>query len=82
MTETLTHGYSSDSVLPKLSNEYQQDRVKKIFKNIHIIVFWTKVALALEQFIVLSGKNFNLNFILPGQPFSIAKYNLNSGENT
>ena len=30
MTETLAHGYSSESTQPELSNEYQQDRV---FKN-------------------------------------------------
>ena len=26
-TETLTHGYSSDSTQPELSNKYQHDRV-------------------------------------------------------
>ena len=29
MTETLTHGYSSDTTLREFSNEYQHDRVLK-----------------------------------------------------
>ena len=31
-----------------LSNEYQHDRVKMVFKNLFILVLWTKVASALE----------------------------------
>ena len=45
MTETLAHGYSSDSTQQKLSKEYQHDRVKMVLK---ILVLWTKVASALE----------------------------------
>ena len=48
MTETLSYGYSSESTQQELSNEYQHDRVWTIFKNLCILVFWTKVALALE----------------------------------
>ena len=33
MTETLAHGYSSESTQGELSNEYKQDRVKMIFEN-------------------------------------------------
>ena len=44
----LTHGYSSESTLPELSYEYQRDRVCMIFRNLCILVLWTKVALALE----------------------------------
>ena len=36
MTETLAHGYSSESTQPELSNEYQHDRVKMVFqKSLH-----------------------------------------------
>ena len=48
MTETLANGYSSESTQRGLSNEYQHDRVKMVFKNICILVLWAKVASALE----------------------------------
>ena len=48
MTETLAHGYSSDSTQQELSNEYQHDMVWMIFKNLCILVLWTKVASALD----------------------------------
>ena len=48
MTETLENGYSSESTQQDLSNEYQHDRVQMVFKNICILVLWTKVATALE----------------------------------
>ena len=34
MTETLAHGYSSESTQRKLFNEYQHDRVYMVFKNL------------------------------------------------
>ena len=48
MTETLAHGYSSESTQQELSNEYQHDRVKMVFKNLWVLVLWAKVASALE----------------------------------
>ena len=48
MTETLAHGYSSRSFQRGLSNEYQHDRVKIVFKNLCILVLWMKVASPLE----------------------------------
>ena len=37
MTETLAHGYSSESTQRDLSNEYQQDRVLMVFrKSLHL----------------------------------------------
>ena len=48
MTETLAYGYSSESIQWELSNEYHNDRVKTVFKNLCILVLWMKVALALE----------------------------------
>ena len=48
MTETLAHGYSSESTQQKLSNEYQCDRVQVVIKNLYFLVLWTKVASALE----------------------------------
>ena len=47
-TETLAHGYSSESTQQELSNEYQHDKVEMVFKNLWILVIWTKVASALE----------------------------------
>ena len=48
MTETLAHWHSSESTQWELSNEYQRNRVKMVFKNLCILVVWTKVASALE----------------------------------
>ena len=50
MTETLAYGYSSESTHRELSNEYQHDRVKMVFKNVCILVLWRKVASALKGF--------------------------------
>ena len=47
-TETLAYGYSYESTQRELSNEYQHDRVLMIFKNLCVLVLWTKVASALE----------------------------------
>ena len=43
-----THGYSSESTHRELSNEYQYDRVNMFFKNLCVIVLWTKVVSVLE----------------------------------
>ena len=40
MTETLAHGYSSESTQWELSNEYKHDRVKMVFKDLSVLVFW------------------------------------------
>ena len=48
MTETLAYGYSSERTQRELSNEYQNDRVWMVFKNLGVLVLWTKVASALE----------------------------------
>ena len=39
--------YSTESTQRELSNEYQQDRVSMVFKNICVLLLWTKVASAL-----------------------------------
>ena len=49
MTETLANGYSSESTQRELSNEYQQDRVWMVFKNLCVLVLWTEVASASEE---------------------------------
>ena len=51
MTESLSPGYSSESTQRELSNEYQDDRVLMAFKNICVIVLWTKVASTLDGLI-------------------------------
>ena len=47
MTETLTHGYSSESTQRELSNKYQHERVSMVFKNLCVLLLWTKEASAL-----------------------------------
>ena len=49
MIEPLAYGYLSESVQRELSNEYQHDRVKMVFKNLCVLWLWTKVATALEE---------------------------------
>ena len=48
MAETLAYGYSSDSILRELSNEYQHDRVKMFFIIFCFFVHCTKVTSASE----------------------------------
>ena len=38
-----------ESTQREISNEYQHDKVTKVFKNLCILVLWTKVALALKE---------------------------------
>ena len=59
MTETLARGYSSESAQQQLSNKYQHNRVKMVFKNLCILVLWTKVALALEGLSGIGMKELN-----------------------
>ena len=51
MIETLANGYSSERTQRGLSNQYQHDRVKMVFKNICILVLCRKVASAFEGLI-------------------------------
>ena len=48
MTETLANGYSNERTQQELSNEYQYDRVKMVFKDFSVLGLWIKVASALE----------------------------------
>ena len=77
MTETLANGYSSEGTQRELSNEYQHDRIKMVFENICVLVFWTKVASALEGLMVKYGKNVVINKIL--NPLML-KYGKNSDD--
>ena len=43
-TETLSHGYSSESTQHELFNEYQHDKVLMVFENPCVLMLWTKVA--------------------------------------
>ena len=54
MAETLAHGYSSESTLQELSNEYQHDMFQADFKNLYIIVLWTTVVIVLEGLITFN----------------------------
>ena len=51
-TENLTNGYSFESTERELSNEYQHDRVRMVFKDFYVFVLRTKVASALEGLMV------------------------------
>ena len=51
MTETIANGYSSESTQRDLSNEYQHERVKKIFIIFCFFVHWPKVTSAAEGLI-------------------------------
>ena len=44
----MAYRYSSESTQWELSNEYQHNRVWLFFKNLCVLVHWTKVASALE----------------------------------
>ena len=48
MNETLANGYSFESTQRELSNEYQQDRVSMVFKNLCVVELSMKVASALD----------------------------------
>ena len=48
MTETLANGYSSESTQRELSNEYQHDMVRMVFKDICVLGVKTKVSSALK----------------------------------
>ena len=44
----MANGYSSESTQRELSNEYQLDWVKMMFKNLFVLVLLPNVASALE----------------------------------
>ena len=58
----LANGHSSESTQKELSNEYQHDRVKIVFKGFGVPELWTKVASALEG---LKSKFTLHTFVLP-----------------
>ena len=65
-TETLAHEYSSESTQQELSNEYQHDRVKMVFKKI-----MAKVASALEWLTSSVFSHYHLTFTLRIMLFDI-----------
>ena len=67
MEKTLAHGYSTESTLGELSNEYHNDRVKMIFITFCFFMQWTKVTSALE------GLRVCLTFV---QPWVLRKLSL------
>ena len=52
MMQTRAHGYSSENTQQELYNEYQNDEVWMVFKDLCVLVLWTKVASALEALII------------------------------
>ena len=65
MPKNLAHGHSSDSTQRELSSEYQHDRVLMVFKNLCVLVLWTKVASALEELKVRQGSDDVALFVVP-----------------
>ena len=63
MTKTLAHWYPSESTQQELPNEYQHEGVPMVFTNFCILMLWTKVGLALEEFTRLLSR-FNVSIIL------------------
>ena len=61
ITKSLTNGYSFENTHRELSNDYQPSL--DVFKNICVLVLWTKVALALSGLRI--GGSF-YHFILKG----------------
>ena len=61
MTETPAHWCSSESIQQGLSDEYQQDRVYLVFKNLYVLVLWTEEASALEGLIENCTKSLRKN---------------------
>ena len=68
MTETLANGYSSESTQRELSNEYQHDRDKMVFKNLCVLMLWTKVASILKG---LSKKIFTSTMLVEEKLFPL-----------
>ena len=44
----MAHRYLSESTQLELSNEYQHDKVKVVFRDLCVILLWMKVTLALK----------------------------------
>ena len=53
MIETLEHGYSSENTQRELSNDYQHDRVSKVFKIFASLCLGKKLASALEGLMIV-----------------------------
>ena len=71
---TLAYGYSYEITL--LSNEYQHDRVKMVFKNLRILIFWATLALALEGLrasLVVEAMLHHIIFIVIGSMTTLWK---------
>ena len=64
----MPHGYSSDSTQWELSNEFRHYRVLMVFKNLCILVLWTKVIYVTSQI----AHECRPNSGSAGEPTSIA----------
>ena len=79
MAKILALGFSLERTHRELSNEHQHNSVWMVFKNLRILVLWTKVASASEGLRTFQAKvvigiiKLSLNNILMG----IQKYYLN-----
>ena len=59
MTNTLAHGYSSESTQQELYNEYQHDRVRMVFKDLCVLVLGSKISLSIGR-VESSSRKFSL----------------------
>ena len=75
MTRILASGYSSVSTQLD-SNEYQYNMVKMFFRNLCVLVLWTKVASALE------GLSIAYRLLAVSQCYQKLLYKYNEGHVT
>ena len=76
MTESLANWYSSERSRQELSNEYQHDRVKMFFRNLCVLILWTKVASALDGLTLDICKIQQLDTIVQCQYLCILEYTI------
>ena len=57
MTETVPHGYPSETTHLELSNKYQHHRVWMVIKNLCILMLWMNVTSPLEGLNAMTKRN-------------------------
>ena len=72
MTETLAHGWSSESIQQELPDEYQQERVYMVFKILCVLGLSMNEASALEGLIEICTKSLRKLSIEGGERFGSA----------
>ena len=63
VTGNTAYGSSSESGQRELSNEHRYVRVKRVFKNICVVVLWMKVASASLEGLTINHSNAEASFV-------------------